>query len=151
MLSVGKTTVDNATYRVLEHGVRAVIPHLNKSMTRPGKRTGYEEILFIECMYCKENTKRSPCTKHNSRGELVENCINYRVLNQSSGYKKYVKYAEPEGHHLYSRLHFYKRNKELNIVDIKEDGGLCTNCIILGNETWDKLHTEIWLLYLVTN
>ena len=102
-------------------------------------------------MYCKENTKRSPCTKHNSQGELVENCINYRVLNRSSGYYKYVKDSESEGHPFYSRSIFYRKNKGLNIVYIKEDGGLCPNCKILGNETWDKLRTAIQFLYLVTN
>ena len=45
--------VDNAIDRLLEHGVGAAIPHLKKSMTHPGKRTGDEEIFFIERMYCK--------------------------------------------------------------------------------------------------
>ena len=53
LISVGCTTVDNATDKVLDHVLGAAIPHLKKSMTRPGKRTGYEEIFFIEWGYRK--------------------------------------------------------------------------------------------------
>ena len=80
-------------------------------------------------MYRKENTKISLCIKRNLRGELVENCSNYCVLNRRSGYEKYVKDAESEGHSFYSRSHFYEQNKELNLVDIKEDGSTCPTMI----------------------
>ena len=102
-------------------------------------------------MYCKDNTERSICIKRNLRGGLVENCSNYRVLNRSSGYERYVKDEGSGGHPLYSRSYFYKRNKELNLVDIKEDGDICPNFTIIGNEKWDKLRMEIQFLYSVTD
>ena len=82
---------------------------------------------------------------------VVENYSNYCVLDQSYVYEKYVKYAESEGHPFHSWYNFYKRNKELNFEDIKEDGGICTDCTVIGNKKWNKLRTEIWFLYSVTD
>ena len=143
--------MDNATDILFEHGVCDTITHINNGMIHPGKRTGDEEIIFIVWMYCKENTERFLCIRLNSRGGLVENCISYRVLNQSYGYDKYIKDVESEEHPFYSRSHFYKQNNELNSVHNKEDDVICPNCTILGNETWNKLPTEIRFLYSVAN
>ena len=50
------------------------------------KRTGDEEELFIEWIYCKDKTKIPPRVKRNPQGDLFENHSKYRVLNRSSGY-----------------------------------------------------------------
>jgi len=149
-IGVGRTTTLRAKKRVLEYGPGAPTPQV--AITRPGRRVGSTEDFFMDWIRRKENTESSPCISRDSAsGKLVKMSKNYRIRNRSFGYKKYEHDAEEEGAKAYSRSHFYQRNDELNLTDVKSDAGLCPSCHRYGTETWQMLRETIQFMYQITD
>jgi hypothetical protein len=63
---------------------------------------------------------------------LVEQATTYRVNNRYQGYSKYCSDVSAEEYPFCSRAHFYLRNKEIGLVDLKSEAGLCQNCFSTG-------------------
>jgi hypothetical protein len=93
----------------------------------------------------------SPEIRSNPSGILVQQATAYRVNNRYQGYSKYCSDVSVEEHPFYSRAHFYLCNKEMGLVDLKSEAGLCTNCYCYGTKAQVRVEACVKLIYAVTN
>jgi hypothetical protein len=96
------------------------------------KRTSRKEDFLITWMEKKENSESSPEIRRDHFSRLVQQATKYRVNIRYQAYSKYCSDASAEEYPFYSRAHLYLRNKELAIVDLKNEVGLCPNCYRWG-------------------
>jgi hypothetical protein len=71
---------------------------------------------------------------------LIESLIATMVTNATFG-----------GLSPYSRAHFYLCNKEMGLIDLKSDAGLCMKCFRYGTEAWARMEVCVKLIYAVIN